>query len=69
MFFMLFVGVDSENKTVVFAQGFFSNELGDSFEWALKHYFAVCGGHPEVGLHFIANIFFSDLPCVVSHLF
>lgn len=49
MHLMLFVGVDSENKTVVFAQGFFSDESTDSFLWALKHYCEICGGHPEVG--------------------
>lgn len=34
---MLFIGVDSENKTVVFAQGFFSDESTETFEWALNH--------------------------------
>ncbi|CAM9639208.1 unnamed protein product, partial [Laminaria digitata] len=35
---MLFIGVDSENKSVVLAQGFFSDEQTTSFLWALKHY-------------------------------
>lgn len=37
MHLMLFIGVDSENKTVVFAQGFFSDECTDIFGWALRH--------------------------------
>lgn len=45
---MLFIGVDSENKSIVFAQGFFSDEQPTSFLWALKHYCNICGGHPEV---------------------
>ena len=45
---MLFIGVDSENKSVVLAQGFFSDEQTASFLWALKHYCTICGGHPEV---------------------
>ncbi|CAN0435481.1 unnamed protein product, partial [Ectocarpus sp. 13 AM-2016] len=46
---MLFIGVDSENKTIVFAQGFFSDERTASFLWALEHYVEICGGrHPEV---------------------
>lgn len=45
---MLFIGVDSENKSIVLAQGFFSGEQTTSFLWALKHYCSICGGHPEV---------------------
>ncbi|CAN0535817.1 unnamed protein product, partial [Laminaria digitata] len=45
---MLFIGVDSENNSVVLAQGFFSDELTTSFLWALKHYCTICGGHTEV---------------------
>ncbi|CAN0435528.1 unnamed protein product, partial [Ectocarpus sp. 13 AM-2016] len=46
---MLFIGVDSENKTIVFAPGFFSDEQTASFLWALEHYVEICGGrHPEV---------------------
>ncbi|CAB1099118.1 unnamed protein product [Ectocarpus sp. CCAP 1310/34] len=48
MHFMLFIGVDSENKTVVFAQGFFSDQSSDTYQWALKHYCTICGGQPEV---------------------
>lgn len=45
---MLFIGVDSENKSIVLAQGLFSDEKTTSFLWALKHYCSICGGHPEV---------------------
>ncbi|CAM9288476.1 unnamed protein product, partial [Laminaria digitata] len=45
---MLFIGVDSENKSIVLAQGFFSDEQTTSFLWALKHYCNICGGHPEL---------------------
>lgn len=45
---MLFIGVDSENKSVVLAQGFFSDEQTTSFAYALKHFVAICGGHPVV---------------------
>ncbi|CAN0478106.1 unnamed protein product, partial [Laminaria digitata] len=44
---MLFIGVDSENKSVVLAQGFFSDEQTTSFAYALKHFVAICGAHPE----------------------
>lgn len=44
---MLLVGVDSENKSVVFAQGFFSDEQTTSFSFALHHFVQICGGHPE----------------------
>ncbi|CAN0491261.1 unnamed protein product, partial [Laminaria digitata] len=37
---MLFIGVDSENKSVVLAQGFFSDEQTTSFAYALKHFVA-----------------------------
>lgn len=60
MHLMLFIGVDSENKTVVFAQGFFSDESTASFKWALDHYCTICGGHPEVGRCCFANI---DIAC------
>ena len=45
---MLFIGVDSENKSIVLAQGFFADEQTASFLWALKHYCNICGGQPEV---------------------
>ena len=45
---MLFIGVDSENKSVDLAQGFFSDEQTTSFLWALKRYCTICGGHTEV---------------------
>ena len=45
---MLFIGVNSENKSIVLAHGFFSDEQTTSFLWALKHYSNICGGHPEV---------------------
>ncbi|CBJ29724.1 putative far-red impaired response protein [Ectocarpus siliculosus] len=44
----LFVGVDSENKTQVFAQGFFSNESTEAFDFANKFFLDICGGHPKV---------------------
>lgn len=43
MHFMLFVGVDSENRTVVFAQGFFSDQSSDTYTWALEQYCKICG--------------------------
>ena len=46
----LFIGVDSENKSIVLAQGFLSDEQITSFERVLKHFIIICGGHPEVSL-------------------
>eukprot|EP00904_Undaria_pinnatifida_P011912 jgi/Undpi1/7851/HiC_scaffold_23.g10323.m1 len=43
----LFVGVDSENKTTIFAQGLLANEQIPSFEFAIDHLIAICGGHPK----------------------
>lgn len=43
---MLFIGVDSENKSVVLAQGFFPDEQTTSFAYAIKHFVQICGGHP-----------------------
>ncbi|CAM9950714.1 unnamed protein product, partial [Ectocarpus fasciculatus] len=44
----LFVGVDSENKTVIFAQGLLSNEQISSFDFANRFLLEICGGHPKV---------------------
>ncbi|CAN0255656.1 unnamed protein product, partial [Scytosiphon promiscuus] len=44
----LYVGVDIENKTVIFAQGFLSNEQSTSFDFANQFFIDVCGGHPKV---------------------
>ena len=49
---MLFIGVDSENKSIVLAQGFFSDEQTTSFLWALEHYCNICGGHPQASKAF-----------------
>lgn len=43
------MGVDIENKTVIFAQGFLSNEQSTSFDFANQFFIDVCGGHPKVG--------------------
>eukprot|EP00904_Undaria_pinnatifida_P004254 jgi/Undpi1/1382/HiC_scaffold_11.g04774.m1 len=43
----LVVGVDSENKTTIFAQGLLANEQIPSFEFAIDHLIAICGGHPK----------------------
>ena len=40
--------VDSENKSVVSAEGFFSDEQTTSFAYVLKHFVAICGEHPKV---------------------
>lgn len=50
MHLCLFVGVDSENKTVTFAQGLLSNEQMPSSELAIKHLVRICGEPPQVGL-------------------
>lgn len=48
----LFIGVDSENKSVVFAQGFFSDEQTTTFVYALEHFKKICGDkHPEVSVN------------------
>ena len=44
----LFVGVDAENKDVLFSQGFLANEQTSSFDFATNHYLEVVGGHPQV---------------------
>ena len=54
----LFVGVDSENKTTIFAQGLLANEQIPSFEFAIDHLIAICGGHPKVGSYSCAAIVF-----------
>jgi len=46
----LYVGVDSENKTIVFAQGFLSNEQSETFDFANQFFLEICGGHPKVSL-------------------
>ena len=46
----LFVGVDAENKDVLFSQGFLANEQTSSFVFATNHYLEVVGGHPQVTL-------------------
>lgn len=58
----LYVGVDSENKTQVFAQGFFSNESTEAFDFANKFFLDICGGHPKVGvLVFVVGLLVVDL--------
>ncbi|CAN0300328.1 unnamed protein product, partial [Hapterophycus canaliculatus] len=44
----LYVGVDKEDKTVIFAQGFLSNEQSTSFDFANRFFVEICGGHPKV---------------------
>eukprot|EP00904_Undaria_pinnatifida_P011900 jgi/Undpi1/7840/HiC_scaffold_23.g10312.m1 len=44
----LYVGVDSENKTIVFAQGFLGNEQSETFDFANQFFLEICGGHPKV---------------------
>ncbi|CAM9640468.1 unnamed protein product [Laminaria digitata] len=44
----VFIGVDSENKTAILAQGFLADEPTDPFEFALKHLIKACEGHPKV---------------------
>ena len=46
----LYMGVDSENKTIVFAQGFLSNEQSETFDFANQFFLEICGGHPKVSL-------------------
>lgn len=46
----LYVGVDSQNKTIVFAQGFMSNEQAESFDFVNKVFVEICGGHPKVSV-------------------
>ncbi|CAN0480760.1 unnamed protein product, partial [Hapterophycus canaliculatus] len=46
----LYVGVDKENKTIIFAQGFLSNEQSTSFDFANRFFFDICGGHPKVSV-------------------
>ncbi|CAN0133952.1 unnamed protein product, partial [Ectocarpus sp. 13 AM-2016] len=43
----LFMGVNSENKTVIFAQGFLSNEQNSLFDFANRFLLEICGGHPK----------------------
>eukprot|EP00904_Undaria_pinnatifida_P011630 jgi/Undpi1/7598/HiC_scaffold_23.g10071.m1 len=43
----LYVGVDSENKTIVFAQGFLGNEQSETFDFANQFFLEICGGHPK----------------------
>ncbi|CAM9836724.1 unnamed protein product [Pylaiella littoralis] len=46
----LYVGVDSENKRQVFAQGYFSRESTEAFDFANKSFLEICGGHPKAGV-------------------
>lgn len=52
----LYVGVDSENKTQVFAQGFFSNESTEAFDFANKFFLEICGGHPTCKVGVVASV-------------
>lgn len=67
MHFVLFLGVDSENRTVVFAQGFFSDQSSDTYKWALEHYCKICGGHPEVGWLTLSHVVVRNSPRVIVY--
>lgn len=57
------MGVDSENKTQVFAQGFVSNESTEEFDFANKFFLEICGGHPKVGVvAFVCDLLVEKLP-------
>lgn len=61
----LFVGIDSENKTRILAQGFVSDEQVTSFEKTLVFVIKICKGHHEVSVISRLYVFFVDSvgPC------
>ncbi|CAM9444741.1 unnamed protein product [Ectocarpus sp. 12 AP-2014] len=63
----LFVGVDSENKTVIFAQGFLSNEQNSSFDVANRFLLDICGGHPTVIITDADAAMTSPIPELMPH--